>query len=127
MCLRVSHNDRTLIILESAGENLRRRRAEAINQNNNRSLIDHTRILVCLYGQPIAFLDLYRGAHPDEQTHHLLRLGQRSAAVAAQVQQDPLHALQPHIQEDIPYVISRTLVSRFACRSRTHVGVESRQ
>ena len=74
------------VILDRAGEDFRRRRRTAVDQHRQRAVPRHAGLLVALDADAAAgFAHLHDRALVDEQAGEFDRLGQRTAAVVAQV------------------------------------------
>ena len=91
---RFANDQRAAIVLHRCGEDLRRRGAKAVNQHHQRPFVINHAIVVAVFAHfAIIIPHLHHRTGRNKQTRERYRLCQRSAAVAAQVNDDAADVL----------------------------------
>src|SRR6056297_912899 len=122
-----TEDDAATVVLYGRGEDLRRRSARAVDQHRQRTVPGHARFPVGFDRDPavgVAHLDYRPGI--DEQSGHGGRLDQRTAAVAAQVNDDALDAVGAQFVDQSAHVASAGTVVRLVAGAAAEVDVEHR-
>ena len=92
----VADDQAAAVVLNRAGENLAGAGAELAGQHDQRAVPGHAALqVVVVLHAAVGVLHLHDRAFVDEQARQVDRLGQRAAAVAAQVEHDGVDAPWP--------------------------------
>ena len=124
----VADDDAAAVVLDGAGEDFACAGAELVDYDHQRAFPDRSWFVVGI-GAHLAIwaLHLDDRALIDEQTGHFDRLGERTAAVKAEVHHHHVDVLLLQLFEELANVANGALVVGLAAASAFHVHVEAGQ
>src|SRR5690348_10705272 len=101
----LTEHDAAFVVLNRAGEDLRCRRAEAIHQHRERTIVLSARLWILEHFEPARrVLQLHDRSLVDEETRERGRFRQITAAVVAQIEHESVDLLRLQLREELAYI-----------------------
>src|SRR5690606_28799021 len=113
------------IILNSASENFRGGGAHTVDQNHQRAVVDHGRVLVFQYlNIVVGVADLDGGAFVDKQANQVVGFVQRATAVVAKIHDHAIHAVGLEFFNQFTHIAGSAFVVGIASLHGLEIGVK---
>src|SRR6056297_35434 len=121
-----TQNDAPPVVLDGRGEDFRRRSAGAVDQHGQRTVPGHARLAIGFHRDTaVGIANLNDRSGVDEQPGHGGCLDQRTAAVAAQIDDNAFDAVGAQLVDQAAHVTRARAVVRFVARSPAEVHIEN--
>ena len=124
----VADDEPAAVVLDRPGDDLAGAGAELVGQNDKGAVPGNTGIDVVILLDPLlGILDLHDRPLVDEQARQRDRLGERAAAVVAQIEADAVDPLRAEVVDQLLCVAGAALVVGLPLPGPGHVHIEARQ